>query len=439
MAVRAWRNWGRTQSCRPAAVAKPTTEGEIAQIVHGAAARGQRVKVVGAGHSFTDIACTDGVQVSLDDYNKVLDVDRAAGRVTVQAGIRLRDLNEALAQQGFAMSNLGDIAYQSIAGATQTGTHGTGKDFGNLATFITELTLVTADGSTLRCSPEVDETTFKAAQIGLGALGVVSTVTLRCEPAFNLRAVEDAMKIDDVLAGFDDLVENNEHFEFYWFPHTSSAWTKQNNRTTDAPTPRRRWKEFQNDIIMSNVAFGAVCKVGKVRPAMIPALTQKLVAPGVGRIRRVSRSDLVYTSPRLVRFSEMEYAIPREHGREAIEGVRKLIDANGFNINFPIEVRVVAPDDILLSPAHGRATCYIAVHLYKGMDYQPYFHAVEDLMMSLGGRPHWGKLHFRTAADLRPAYPRFDDFVAVRDRLDPTGVFGNDYLDRVLGPLPAAR
>jgi FAD-linked oxidoreductase len=431
---RTWRNWGRTQSCRPVARVRPATEGEIAALVHDAADRGQRVKVVGAGHSFTDIACTEGVHISLDDYDRVLDVDRSAGTITVQAGIRLRDLNEALAREGMAMSNLGDIAYQSIAGAISTGTHGTGRAYGNIATFVKELTMVTADGSTLRCSPDIDETTFRAAQVGIGALGVLSTVTLACEPAFNLRAVEDARNVDDVLANFDELVDTNEHFEFYWFPHTDRAWTKQNNRTADPPTPRRRWKEFQNDIIMSNVAFGAVCRVGRFRPALIPTLTEKLVAPGVGRIRRVSRSDLVYTSPRLVRFSEMEYAVPREHGREAIEGVRKLIDANGFNVNFPIEVRVVAADDILLSPAHGRETCYIAVHMYQRMDYEPYFRAVEELMMSFGGRPHWGKLHFRTADNLRPAYPRFDDFISVRNRLDPRGVFRNAYLDRVLGP-----
>jgi L-gulonolactone oxidase len=429
-----WRNWGRTQTCRPAVVARPTTEGEIRELIEDARRRGLPVKVVGAGHSFTDIACTDGFQVSLDDYNRVLSVDASAGTVTVQAGIRLRDLNEALAREGLAMSNLGDIAYQSIAGAISTGTHGTGKDFGNLATFVTELTMVCADGSTLRCSPELDERTFKAAQVGLGALGIISTVTLRCEPAFNLRAVEDAMKIDDVLERFDDLVAENEHFEFYWFPHTSRAWTKQNNRTTDEPSPRRRWKEFRNDIIMSNLAFDAVCRLGRNKTERIPALMKKLVAPGVGRIRRVARSDLVYASPRLVRFSEMEYAIPRRHARDAIDGVRKLIDANDFKINFPIEVRVVAPDDILLSPAHGRETCYIAVHLYQRMDYRPYFHAVEEMMMSFDGRPHWGKLHFRDAASLRATYPRWDDFIAVRNELDPEGRFRNAYLDRVLGP-----
>lgn len=433
-----WRNWGRTQSCTPKAVARPQTEHEIRQLVGDARARWGRVKVVGAGHSFTDIACTDGVHVSLDDYNRVVDVDRRNNRVTVQAGIRLRDLNEALAREGLAMSNLGDIAYQSIAGAISTGTHGTGRTFGNLATFVSELTMVLADGSVLRCAPEVDDRTFRAAQVGLGALGILSTVTLRCEPAFSLRANEDAAKLDDVLGSLDELFDSNEHFEFYWFPHTSRAWTKANNRTTDAPTPRRRWKEFQNDILMSNVAFGALCRVGKARPDRIPNLMRKLVAPGVGRIRRVSRSDLVYTSPRLVRFAEMEYAIPRVHAREAIEGVRKVIDANDFKVNFPIEVRVVAPDDILLSPAHGRETCYIAVHLYRGMDYEPYFRAVEELMMRFDGRPHWGKLHFRDAASLRQTYPAYDDFIAVRDALDPSGLFRNDYLDRVLGVPPQA-
>jgi L-gulono-1,4-lactone dehydrogenase len=430
-----WRNWGRTQTCSPSSLAKPGSEEEIRKLVTDAARMGRQVKVVGAGHSFTDIACTNGTMVSLDNYGRVLHVDSTKGTITVQAGIRLRDLNEKLADARLGMSNLGDIAYQSIAGSISTATHGTGRNFGNIPSFVTEMTMVLADGSVERFSPQEDETAFRAAQVGLGALGVISTVTLRCEPRFNLRAVEDAMKLDDVLANLDELIDSNEHFEFYWFPHTESAWTKQNNRTTDEPTPRRRWKEFQNDYIMSNVAFGAVCRVGRFRPHMIPALTKKLVAPGVGRIRRVARSDLVYTSPRLVRFSEMEYAIPREHAREAVEGVRKLIDANGFNVNFPIEFRVVKGDGILLSPAHGRETCYIAVHMYQGMDYVPYFKAVEELMMGFGGRPHWGKLHFRTAADLRPAYPRWDDFIAVRNRLDPQGVFRNAYLDRVLGPV----
>ncbi len=433
MAPRSWTTWGRTHTCHPVEFVQPRSEAELRSAVTTARRNGRPVKVIGAGHSFTDIACTDGVMISLDRYSRVLCVDRDARTVKVEAGIRLRDLSRALAREGLALSNLGDVAYQSVAGAISTGTHGTGRSFGSLSTFVTELSMVRADGAVVRFAADTDERAFRAAQVGLGALGVISTITLRCEPAFNLRAKEDAMRIDDVLDDLDRLVEDNEHFEFYWFPHTDNTWTKQNNRTTDAPTPRRRWKEFRNDVVMSNVAFGAVSRIGRARPAMIPDLMRRVVAPSVGRIRRVDRSDRVFASPRLVRFSEMEYAIPREHARDAIEGVRKLIDANGLVINFPVEVRFVAADDILLSPAHGRETCYIAVHLYQRMDYRPYFSGVEELMMSFDGRPHWGKLHFRDAASLEPSYPRWDDFIAVRDALDPEGVFTNAYLDRVLG------
>lgn len=429
-----WRNWGRTQSCRPAKIARPRTEAEIRVVVTDAAQAGRRVKVVGAGHSFTDIACTDGVMVSLDRYDGVLDVDQGAGTVTVQAGISIKRLNDELARVGLAMSNLGDIAYQSIAGAISTATHGTGIKLGNLATFVTHLTMVCADGSTLHCSPEADERVFRAAQVSLGALGVISTVTLRCEPAFNLHAREEGADLADVLTSLDEHISDNEHFEFFWFPHTARVHMKRNNRTDREATRVRRWKDFRNEIIMANLAFGLVCRVGRARPAQIPSLMRRVVAPGAGRIQKVARSDRVYASPRLVRFSEMEYAIPRRNAREAIERIRTTIDER-FLVNFPVEVRFVAGDDIPLSPAHGRETCYIAVHMYRGMDYEPYFRAVEQIMMSYDGRPHWGKLHFRDATSLAGSYPRWDDFIEVRNKLDPSGVFRNAYLDRVLGPV----
>jgi len=412
--------------------ARPSSEADIQRLVTDAAGKGRRVKVVGAGHSFTDTACTDGVLVSLDDYDKVLSVDRAAKTVTVQAGIRIKKLNAELANVGLAMSNLGDIAYQSIAGAISTATHGCGIRFGNLATFVKEMTLVRADGSVLHCAPELDGTTFKAAQVGLGALGVISTVTLQLEPAFNLEAQEEGADLTETLGALDDFIEGNEHFEFFWFPYTSRIGMKRNNRTAKEPTPVKHWKDFRNEIIETNIAFGLICRYGRARPAKIPGL-MKTIAPGKGRIRKVARSDRIFASPRLVRFSEMEYAIPRADAREAIERVRDMIEASEFKVNFPIEVRFVAPDDVLLSPAHGRETCYIAVHMYRGMDYVPYFRAVEEIMKSYGGRPHWGKLHFRTAADLAPAYPLFGEFVALRDRLDPERLFTNDYLRRVLG------
>ena len=432
--MRVWRNWGRTQICRPALVAKPRSEAELLGLLADAARDGHRVKCVGAGHSFTDIACTDGVMIDLSRYDAVVDVDRAAKTITVQSGISIRKLNHALAEHGLAMPNLGDIAYQTISGAISTATHGTGRMLGNLATFVKSMRLLCADGSVLDCSLVNDEQVYRAAQVSLGSLGIISTLTLQVSDAFNLEARESAADLDETLVSLDELVDGNEHFEFFWFPHTTRVYRKANNRTDARATPRSRLRDFRDEVLLENAAFGAAAKVGKARPEWIPAIAQKAVASSLGDRHRVDRSDKIFASTRLVRFAEMEYAIPRSHARGAIETLRRTIDDRGFKVNFPVEFRFVAADDILLSPAHGRQTCYIAVHLYKGMDYQPYFRAVEEIMRSFDGRPHWGKLHFREAADLRPAYPRWDDFAAVRAKLDPDGRFRNPYLDRVLGP-----
>jgi L-gulono-1,4-lactone dehydrogenase len=429
-----WRNWAGNQQCVPASVHLPATEDELAGVVKGAAAAGERVKVVGSGHSFTGTALTDGRLVRLDDYDRILSVDRERGLVTVQAGITLRRLNGLLADEGLALANLGDIAYQTVAGAISTATHGTGITLGNLATQVRALRLVAGDGSVVSCSPDEEPDVFAAARVGVGALGAISTVTLQCVPAFDLHAVEGAERVDALAADIDRHVEGNDHFEFFWVPHTGWALTKRNNRTDRPRAPRGRWKEFYSDIVLSNVAFGAICRAGRLRPSAIPRLLRAL--PSTGQVDYVDRSDRVFASPRLVHFYEMEYAVPREAGMEALGRIRDYVARSGLRISFPVEVRFVAGDDIPLSPAHGRETCYLAVHVYQGMQFHQYFSAVERIMDDYGGRPHWGKLHFQTAETLAPRYPEWDRFQAVRRRLDPEGRFANEYLDRVLGPLP---
>jgi L-gulono-1,4-lactone dehydrogenase len=430
-----WTNWGRNQTCAPARIARPTSEDELVELVKDAATKEQRVKAVGAGHSFTSIACTDGVLVDLSGYGRVLDHDAAAGQVTVEAGIPLHRLSDELDARGLALENMGDIDQQSISGATQTATHGTGLRFGNLSSQVVGMRLVTADGSVLELSGEHDPDTFKAAQVGLGALGLVSTVTLQCVPAFRLHAVEQPVPVDEVLADLDDLVAAHDHYEFYWVPHTRWALTKRNRRTDEAARPRPKVREWVDDMLLNNYAFGVLCRAGRWRPSLIPRLAK--IIPNTGRLDYVDRSDRVFTSPRTVRFYEMEYAIPREALPEALGRVRRLVDEIGMQISFPVEVRVVAPDDIPLSTAYGRETGYIAVHVYKGTPYDAYFSGVERIMDSYGGRPHWGKMHFQRAETLAPRYPRWDDFQAVRARLDPEGRFANPYLDRVLGePSP---
>jgi L-gulono-1,4-lactone dehydrogenase len=428
-----WTNWARNQSCSPAAVRRPATEAELVQLVKQAAANGQRVKAVGAGHSFTSIACTDGVLVDLGGYGRVLRHDAAFDQVTVEAGIPLHRLSDELDARGLALENMGDIDRQSISGATQTATHGTGLRFRNLSAQIVGMRLVTADGSVLECSASENADVFDAARVGLGALGLVSTVTLQCVRAFRLHAVEEPAPVDDVLRDLDDLVEANDHFEFYWVPHTRWALTKRNRRTDEPARPRTRVREWVDDVALNNYAFGVLCRIGRWRPSLIPRLAK--VIPNAGRLDYVDRSDRVFTSPRRVRFWEMEYGVPREALPEALNRVRRLVDEMGTPLSFPVEVRVVAPDEIPLSTAQGRETGYIAVHVYRGTPYDAYFAGVERIMDSYGGRPHWGKMHFQRAETLAARYPRWDDFQRVRARLDPEGRFANPYLDRVLGPV----
>lgn len=432
MTATTWSNWAGNQSCAPVAVERPTTEDDLVALVKRAAAAGVPVKVVGAGHSFTDIACTTGVQVRLDGYVEVLQVDREQGLVTVQAGISIGDLNLRLAAEGLAMPNLGDIAYQTISGAVSTATHGTGVRLGGIATQIAALRLVTADGSVLACSPEDEPEVFHSARVGLGALGILSTVTLRCVPAFNLHAVEEPLRVDSLLGELDERVEGNDHFEFFYVPHTGWALTKTNNRTDRPVGGMPRWKEVRDKVVIENVAFGAVCRLGRWRPSLIPRLAKAL--PSSGRTEYVKPSHAVFASPRWVHFYEMEYSIPRAACAEALTAVRRFIDTSGLHISFPIEVRFTAGDDIPLSTAFGEERCYVAVHVYRGMPYEQYFRAVEAIMDGHGGRPHWGKMHFQTTATLAPRYPEWDRFQALRSRLDPDGRFANAYLDRVLNP-----
>lgn len=434
-AVPEWRNWGGNQRHQPAAVVYPADVGEVVAAVRSAAARGRRVKVAGAGHSFTGVAATDGVHVHLDRLRRILEADRDTGLVSVQAGISLRRLSEALAARGLALENMGDIDSQSLAGAISTSTHGTGARYGGLATQVAALEMVTASGEVLRCSESEEPEVFAAARVGLGALGVITAVTLRCVPAFTLHAVEDVGSLDDMLAA----LEAHDHAEGYWIPHTERALIKRNDRSGEPPSGRGRPGWFRDRILVENVIFGAACEAGARFPSLTPHLA-RLAASG-GRREFTDRSDRVFTTPRWVRFVETEWALPRAALGEALNDLVCWHQGSALAMSFPVEVRVAAADDVWLSTAYGRDTAYIAAHAYcgwkgerGGADQRRWFAAVESIMAPAGGRPHWGKLHNLDASALAPRYPRWDDWQAVRRRLDPEGRFANRELDRVLGP-----
>lgn len=432
-----WSNWAGNQTAKPLSIDHPDDEHELVALISSARSAGRTVKAVGTGHSFTPTALTTGHLVTMGRLRRVTDVDRAAGTVTVGGGITIGDLNETLHGLGLAMPNLGDIAYQTISGAIATSTHGTGSRLTGLAGQVRGLRLAAGTGEVLDLSPS-DGALFDAARVNLGALGIVTQYTLGVVPAFRLHAVEGAQKLDALLESLDEQVDGNDHFEFFWIPHTKWALTKRNNRT-DEPVPpstmSSRWQHWYSKSLMENYAFGALCEVGRRRPSMIPRLATAL--PSSGQSSYVNDSFRIFTSKRIVKFLEMEYSIPREHCADALRQVRSMIDRRGHMVSFPVEVRFTAADEIPMSTAHGRPSAYIAVHMYKGTpwpDVERYFRDVEEIMVGFDGRPHWGKMHFRTAADLAPMYPRWDEFRAARERFDPDRVFANDYLRAVLGP-----
>jgi FAD-linked oxidoreductase len=429
-----WQNWGRSASATPLRVERPRTPEGVQRAVQAAAAQGLTVKAVGAGHSFTGIAVAPGVLLELDDLQGLVSADAATGRVSLLAGTRLHKIPALLAPYGLAMENLGDIDRQSISGAISTGTHGTGARFGGLATQVVGITMITAAGEFLRIDEERDHELLPAAALGLGALGIIVEVTLQCVPAFVMRAIDEPAPLADVLATLDERVAASDHFEFYWFPHTDVALTKTQSRLPESAKrePLPAVGKWIDETLLSNGVYRVVCAAGRAAPAITPPFS-RLAVKLTGDRRYTDLSHRVLTQSRTVRFREMEYALPVENVVPAFRAVQSLIAQRGWRIEFPIEVRFAREDDRWLSTAYGRATGYIAVHRYWRNDPTEYFGAVEQIMLEHGGRPHWGKLHTLTAEQLREKYPLFDDFTALRDRLDPERRFANRHLDRILG------
>jgi L-gulonolactone oxidase len=428
-----WRNWAGDETCEPAVVERPASSAGVATAVARAVDAGRRVRVAGSGHSFTPAVLTEGTLLGLGRMTGVVDADAGSGRVRVRAGTTIRALNEELAARGLALENLGDIDAQTVAGAVATGTHGTGARLPGLAGQLEALELVTAAGDVMELDGS-DAPALRAARVSLGALGVVTELTLRCLPAYTLRGVDASEPLEEVLGALDERLGAHRHFELFTFPHSPFALTRSNDVVDAQPAQRSAPRAYIDDVLLGNRAFHALCLLGRAAPRAIPRanrLAGRLAGAGV----RVDRSDRIFASPRLVRFTEMEYALPRSAAAQALHAMKAA--AERFAVNFPLELRFTAGDDALLSPTAGADTAFVAVHVFRGMAWEPYFRAVEAIADAHGGRPHWGKRHFQTAATLGPRHPGWDAFQAVRARLDPDGVFANGYVDRVLGPVAA--
>jgi FAD-linked oxidoreductase len=394
--------------------------------------------MVGTGHSFTAISAPEDVMLRPEGLTGIVAVDRDAMTVTARAGTPLKVLNAELERLGLSLHNMGDIAEQTLAGATSTGTHGTGGVAAGLSAQLVGLRLVTGTGEVVDAAPEQNPDVLEIARVGLGALGILTELTFAVEPMFLLRATEQPMAWHDALGSFDEMVAGSDHADMYWFPHTDRLLVKRNTRLdadVSEAEPLSRFRGWLDDDFLSNTVFGGLTAAGNRAPWLVPRINQ-VAARALSARTYSDVAHRVFTSPRRVVFREMEYAVPREAGLDALREVRRVVEASDWRISFPVEIRVAPADDIPLSTAYGRDSFYLAFHTHHRSDWAThaaYLEAMEHVMRAHDGRPHWGKLHTRTAADLAPAYPRFDDFLALRDRLDPDRVFANDYLRRVLG------
>jgi L-gulonolactone oxidase len=434
-----WRNWAGDQTCSPLAIERPSSVAQLQEVIKRAVEGGQALRAAGSGHSFTDIACTDGVMVDLGSgMNRILDVDSEAGLVRVEAGANLHDLNNRLwDDHNLALENLGDIDVQTIAGAVSTSTHGTGARAQSIANAVQAIELVPASGELVEISTRSDPELLRAARVSLGSLGVMTALTLSCVPAFTLERSDHSLSLDEALGRFDELADGNEHFEFFIFPHTEIALCRETKRVDGPPQPWSRRKAWWEEVFVENHMMGLVSRICRRFPSRIPTVNRR-ISKMLGGSVKTDRGYRIYATVRNVRFTEMEYAIPREHVGDALRRVLKMIPRDGHVVSFPIEVRVLGADDAMLSTAHGRDTVYLAVHEFEGMAWEAYFRAVEKIMNDYQGRPHWGKRHFQTAETLAPRYPDWDRFQEIRARFDPEGLFRNGYTDRVLGPVGAA-
>jgi FAD-linked oxidoreductase len=427
-----WNNWARTAACTPDQVYRPRNEAEVLDGLRRAAAAGKTLRPVGAGHSFTPLARTDQAMMDLSALNGLVSTDRAALRATAWAGTRLNRLTRLLHAEGLAPENLGDIDVQTLAGAVSTGTHGTGTAFGNLATQVSGFTMATAGGELVHGSESENPDLFRAGRISLGALGVHTRMELRLLPSYRLEYLSVAADLEETLDRLDEYNRDHRNFEFYWFPYTRAAQLKFIDQT-EGPVRDNPLLRFLNKQFLENNVFFALSEIGHRFPGSTRAMAKACVA-GFTREHITNYAHLIYATTRQVRFNEMEYNIPIGAFRSAFRELAARVEERRYPVFFPWECRFVRGDDQWLSPAYERDSAYIAIHTYhKYQGADRYFRDMEEILLAHGGRPHWGKMHTLRAAQLARLYPKWDEFLALREKYDPQGVFLSPYLREIFG------
>lgn len=434
-----WTNWSGHVRAAPKAIVAPPTEEALRQVV--AEASGE-VRIAGSGHSFTPLCATNGTLVTLDAHAGVVSHDSAKMTATVRGGTKIHAMGLPLHERGLALLNQGDIDRQAIAGALATGTHGTGVDLGSLSTAITALRLVLADGSVIFFRREEDPDLFGAARVGLGALGVISEATLECRAPYRLRERGWVAGVQEIFRDLSQLKTATRHFEFWWFPYADDVIAKSLEETDAPARPLRTAEQMASAGKMSadQKAFKRIVETARFLPFLSPRFNRQITEAAREGFSRYANAEApvrwsheAFPSPRLVRFNEMEFSVPAEKGPDCAREIAEMIRKKRIAVAFPLEYRFVKGDDIWLSPFYGRDSVSLSVHQYAKQSYRKLFDACEAIFRAYGGRPHWGKLHSHGAKDFARLYPKWDDFLVVRARLDPAGKFLNAHLRDVFG------
>ncbi|XP_065293311.1 L-gulonolactone oxidase-like isoform X1 [Dermacentor albipictus] len=438
-----FENWSKTFTCRPEHFFEPKDQDELLEVLDFARQHGKKVRVVGAGFSPSDIACTSEVMISMLHLNKVLKVDKARATVKAEAGITLKKLNEVeLAWNGLALMSLGAVSDITLGGAIATGVHGSGLKYGIFSTQVLELELITSTGQRLCCSETENKEVFWAACCGLGSIGIVITATVQCEPAFRLREVRYSCELQQVLENLDVHLQSSDHFRCLWYPHSDTAVCFHLTRTNEEitkPSFLERVYYWIVEYAFGYYAMEFLLYLSTWFPSWVPWLNKLFLnivfAP---RRQRVDVSYRVFNYECRFKQHVNEWSIPREKTALALRKLKEWIDSTpGASVHIPVEIRFVQADNTYLSPASGRDSCYINVIMYrpygKKVAYECYWAAYENIMKSLGGRPHWAKAYDATSKEFQVMYPNFSKWCVIRQKLDPQDMFLNPYMKRVLG------
>ena len=416
-----WSNWSGSVESKPARIERPKTYAELAGLVKAA----KKIRVVGAGHSFMPLCETDGTLLSLSDLEGDITIDKATSRASAPAGCSLAKLTDVLWKQGYSLINQGDVNPQALAGAIGTGTHGTGAKLGTLSTAARAFELMGPDGAIVRANPTENPDLFEAARLSLGLVGIATRIEIDVLPAYHLEERLEVYPLAEISERWEQLAAENRHVEFFVFPYADLAMLKiLDLKPSEGEMPE------QND--MDDVAFRRVCDLCKSFPFMT-AFLQKRLLPKEMKRRRVGPAYRIFPSDRTVKFEEMEYELPRANGWPALREVIAWIRKKRLPVAFPFEFRIVAADDIWLSPFQGREGASISMHQYHRMAWREIFSEAEQIFRAHDGRPHWAKRHTLTTADVHKLYPDAAKFCAVRDRVDPGAKFANAHLTKLFG------